>query len=560
MPVARQVAQIGSVIGRDFSRALLASAVELPDSALDEALDQLVTAGLLFRRGEGVDAAYMFKHVLVQDTAYESLLRARRAALHRTIGKALECGPEMGTARPALLGHHFAQAGEGEKASFYLLQAGEQSAAASAMIEAEAHLIRGLAITSEMADANERNRREAELTLTLGNVHMALHGIGSAEHRASLAKAVELCRALDSRDQVSVRLLARSLFGLAICELTAGSVTNYVAISREAAAAITDSSDPGLRALAAGISACGCVLGGDLKDEDLDVQWSFPAIGSRDPPEPAIDFGFDAHCFLCLYLARGAALRGYSGKARSLMDAVLDRARKIQHLPSFVVTLSVLCAAAWSLRDRLQLKYYSDEHVRATTEQGYTPWYARSISYVGWVRAAEGKHEEGLVLLDRALEQLASAGTALYVPHTCAMRADVHTQMGHPELAEADLDHALSIAERTGEAWPEAELHRRKGELRRADPLAAENCFRRAVSVARAQGAKLFELRASVSLARLWRDSGRTGEALDLLAPIYGWFTEGFEEIDLVEARTLLDELTMASTTCNSPTCRGGCS
>jgi predicted ATPase len=140
------------------------------------------------------------------------------------------------------------------------------------------------------------------------------------------------------------------------------------------------------------------------------------------------------------------------------------------------------------------------------------------------------------------------------------MRADVHAQMGHPELAEADLDHALSIAKRTGEVWPEAELHRRKGELRRANPLAAENYFQRALSVARAQGAKLFELRASVSLARLWRDNGRTGEALDLLAPIYGWFTEGFEEIDLVEARTMLDELTVASTMCDSPSCRSGCS
>jgi class 3 adenylate cyclase len=200
MPTARQVAQIGSVIGRDFSRALLAVVADLTDEAIDEGLDQLVAAGLLFRRGDGAEASYIFKHALVQDVAYESLLRARRATLHEAIGLMLERDAEAVTADPALLGHHFAHAGDAEKASLYYLQAGEQSAAASAVVEAEAHLSRGLAQAKKIVSPARRIHREAELTVTLGSVQVIARGIASPEHERTFHRAVELCRSLDTRN------------------------------------------------------------------------------------------------------------------------------------------------------------------------------------------------------------------------------------------------------------------------------------------------------------------------------------------------------------------------
>ncbi|MGH7209935.1 MAG: hypothetical protein ACREF1_00535 [Acetobacteraceae bacterium] len=180
---------------------------------------------------------------------------------------------------------------------------------------------------------------------------------------------------------------------------------------------------------------------------------------------------------------------------------------------------------------------------RVAQEQGYGYWFARSKGYTGWLAAIDGRLEEGRTLLQEELSEHAASGILLFVPYTKAMLADVHARMGEPELALAVIGEALDICARTGEAWVESELHRQKGELLRADASAAETCFRRAIEIASAQSAKLFELRASVSLARLWREHGRGEEAHALLAPIHAWFTEGFDAPDLMEATALLDEL-----------------
>jgi len=177
MPQARQVAQIGAVFGRDFSYAMIRAVADLPDQVLDDGLDQLVSSGLMFRRGERGQASYTFKHALVQDAAYDSLLRATRMALHAAIGNALERDAEVVAIDPALLGHHFAQAGAMEKAVAYFLRAGEQSAACSAMAEAHAHLTHGLALSAEMPEGPDRTLRRAELTLALGNVQMSVYGL-----------------------------------------------------------------------------------------------------------------------------------------------------------------------------------------------------------------------------------------------------------------------------------------------------------------------------------------------------------------------------------------------
>ena len=546
MPAGRQVAQVGSVFGQQFPRAMLDAVAGLPAVTIGEGLDQLTAAGLLFRRGDGADATYIFKHSLVQDAAYDSLLRARRGTLHAAIGGAFESNPEIAAARPALLGHHFGRAGDADRGSRYFLRAGEQSLAGSAMSEAEAHLRRGLALAADMKSAAERTRRQAELTLTLGNVRMAVQGIGSPAHRATFAKAAELCRTLPARDAVAERLLARALFGQWSCELQAGNLEQALRAGQELYAAGRHSPDPELRAAASGHAICHVFLG-RLEDGMAVLT---PAIGDaaiRSHKAGSMDFGFDPTCHLYAQYARSLALQGYPERARAHLRFALDRAAGLQHLPTTAVTMMIACTTSWALRDLGALGRWSRDLVRLASEEGYGLWHARGLSYAGWVRSAEGEHAEGLAMLDQALREFGAMRVCLSGPHTRAMRADVYARMGRSSLADADLDAALAICARTGEVWPEAELQRRKGELQRASRPAAEACFRRALTIARAQGAKLFELRAAAGLARLWRDHGLVAENRDLLAPVHDWFTEGFDTPDLVEARELLDQTEAAS-------------
>ena len=538
IPAARQVAQIGAVVGRSFSRVLLSTVADLPVATLDEGLDQLVAARLLFRRGEGAEAIYMFKHALVQEVAYNSLLRACRAALHGAIGAVMESDRETVTSRPALLGHHFSRAGDAEKASLFFLRAGEQSASASAMAEAEAHLTRGLAHAAQIVSLPDRTRRKAELTLTLGNVRMAVHGVGSPLHKAAFVEAADLCRTLDSSDAASLRLLARALFGQWSYELQAGNMSKGLEIGRELHTAAYSSPDPELRAAASGY-AIGYTFLARLDEALAAFAPAIADAGIRTHSAPAIDFGFDPICHLYAQYARSLALRGFPEQARRHLRFALDRAQELQHLPTTALTLMIACTTNWTMRDHAALIECSEALVRIASEQSYGFWLARGKSYAGWVKAAEGEHEEGFAMLDEALSEFAAMRIWLSGPHTRAMQADVYAWMGRSDLADTAIDDALAICVLTGEVWPKADLHRRRGELRRAEPAAAEECFQHAIAIASAQGTKLFELRASVSLARLQRDQGRRTEGHEKLAPIYGWFTEGFDIPDLVEASRL---------------------
>jgi class 3 adenylate cyclase/tetratricopeptide (TPR) repeat protein len=547
MPAAKQVAQIGAVFGRDFSHAMISAVAGLPAAVLNDGLDRLVASGLVFRRGEPPEATYTFKHALVQDAAYDSLLRARRVALHAAIGDALERDAEVVATRPALLGHHFAQAGAVEKAVAYLLRAGQQSAAGSAMAEAQAHLTRGLVIAAKIADGSDRSLRQAELTLALGNIQMAVHGYASAEHGATLTEAVELCRGLGPEHGSATKLLARALFGNWTYMLHAGQLTASCATAEEFLALGRNHADPEIRAVSATAYGVSCFFLARLQEG---VQTFTTAVADRGFEAHAAalaDFGVDGRSMLHAQFARHLACQGFPEQAGEQARTGMERARRLQHLPTIALTLSALCTTAWILRDRSALEARSSELVRLTSEQGFAFWLARGKGYAGWAAAANGRLEEGRALLAQGLAELVRDGALLYGLHARAMLADVHTRMGQSDLALAVLDEALGICSRTGEVWIEAELHRRKGELLRTDRATAEAYYQRAIEIARSQSAKLFELRAAVGLAGLWREHGRPGDARELLAPIYAWFTEGFDTPDLAESRALVDELATAS-------------
>jgi predicted ATPase len=249
-------------------------------------------------------------------------------------------------------------------------------------------------------------------------------------------------------------------------------------------------------------------------------------------------------CVLHAHWSRAEACQGYAQQAREHVRTGVQMARWLKHLPTLAITISSVCATDWVLRDKRALEARSSELVQLASEQGYESWLSRAKGYVGWIAAVNGRLEEGRYLLAERLAEMRRSGVFLYEPDTRAMLADVHARMGQPDLALAVLDEALAICARTGEVWVEAELHRQKGELLRCDRAAAEACFVMAIDTARRQSAKLYELRSAIGLARLWTAHGQHEEAHALLAPVYAWFTEGFDTPDLTEARELLDELT----------------
>ena len=546
LPVGKQVAQIGAVIGRDYSHAMISAVAGLSQAVLSEGLDQLVVAGLVFRRGEGPEATYTFKHALVQDAAYDSLMRSRRLALHASIGNALERDAELGATRLALLGHHFAEAGAAEKAVFYFLRAGEHSSGNSAMPEARAHLMRGLAMVAKMADASDRSLRRAELTLALGNVQMATRGYGSSEHGVAFTEAVRLCRLLDPKQEGAVKLLARALCGDFSYALHTGKIAVSRDIANEFLALGRDHADAEIRVMSATLYAINCFILARPREGSQILTAALDDRGFGANPAVVAEFGVDARCLRDAQFSRLLAFQGLPDQARAQIRTSLERARRLGHFPTIAIVLSTLCTTDWILRDQTELETRSSELVRLTSEQGFEFWLARGKGYAGLIAAAKGRLEEGRNLMAEGLAELSRAAILLYVPDAQAMLARVHGLMGQSDIALELLDVALAICASTGEAWIEAELHRQKAELLHTHPLAAEIYYFKAIDTARRHSAKLFELRAAVGLAGLWREHGQRGEAHSLLSPIYASFVEGFDTPDLTDARTLLNELAAA--------------
>lgn len=549
LPAAKKVAQVGAVIGRSFPHRLVAAVARLPEATLRQGCEDLVAAGLASRHGDSPETIYTFKHALVQDTAYESLLRTHRAALHARVADALlEQDPDISNTQPELLGYHCAEAKRTERATAYFLEAGTRSAGRSAMAEAKAHLAHGLALAAELPDGPARRLRQTELQLALGNVEMAIHGSGSPEHGAAVALAAELCRVLSPTDPSHVRLAVRALYGDCSYKIHRGDLDAALSVADRLLRVGRDQDDPGVRLFTAQTYGQSRFLVGRFAD----VVEAFADAASSDgdgivpETDTSGDFGTDAVVTFRIQFSRALACMGFPDQAKRQAELGLNRARQLGHLPSFAIALSVVSTAAWIIRDVPMLRTTSNALVTLSAEQGFSFWLMRGKSYAGWLAAQDGDAARGQALIKEALSGLRAAGLGVYAPHTSAMLADARAQDDRGRAAMGAVDAGLRIMARTGETWIGADLHRRKGELLLArggqrDAAAAEDSFHQAINIARNQSAKLFELRATTSLARLRLDAGKRAEAGDLLAPICGWFTEGFDAPDLREARVVLE-------------------
>jgi class 3 adenylate cyclase/tetratricopeptide (TPR) repeat protein len=538
----REVAQLGAAIGRQFSHELISALALMPQQRLDDALSQLVGAELIFQSGTPPDAVYTFKHALVQDAAYSTLLRSRRQQLHAHIAATLERQfPEIVATQPQLMAQHCAEAGLADKAVGYSLKAGHQAVARSALAEAAAQLRKGLKLIAAIADSRSQLQYELDLQMALGPALLATKGFAASEVGDTFARARTLAEQLD-RPEYQVPLL----YGLRLYHTVRSEFELGLTFADKMTQIGEARADRAVQLL--GLRCRGEV---DLYMGDFVAARAFfeQCHDMRDPTIRAVYATVAAeeqYTVMLGQLSVTLTYLGYLDQARSLRNEALLEARRLKHPYALVVMLTFAYWAAIASRSAADAKQYADEQIALATEHGFEYYLGIARVTSGWSSVASGQASDGLALVEEGLAAARETGAVFSIAYCLMMLAQGYAAMGRPKEALKHLASATELVEKNDERVWEPELDTVRGELiaMMGDRVAAEEAFQRSLTVSRNVSAKLIELRASTRLARLWRDQGKRTEARELLAPIYGWFTEGFDTLDLKQGKALLDELT----------------
>jgi class 3 adenylate cyclase/predicted ATPase len=545
-PAAKNVAQVGAAIGRDFSHELLAAAVQLGEPELEEALRRLVEAGLVFQRGVPPAAEYLFKHALVQDTAYSTLLRGPRQALHRRIAEALEQRfPDLVETRPEIVAHHYGEAALPDKAIGYWHLAGKLSVAKSAVRESIAQLRRGLSLLDGLPETRERNQLELDIHITLVSALMAGKGYADPEVVAAVERANRLVTETAS---VGTPVHFSVLYGLWVSNFTGGAIA--AALEHAATFLSSAQSQPSSGPLLVGhrILASSLMWSGDYPAALAHAETAASLHLPDEHRDSAFRYGQDIGVSAFVVLSWALWHRGYPDQSARAADRALAYSRQLGHAHTLAQALSFAGMAAVFARDVATACAHSNDCEALATEHGFPQLAATGRILQGWAFAQKGEATTGIGRIRDGLAASEATGTRVSRPLRLTLLAEALAFAGKIEEALATLDDALASAAVSGVRGWNAEIHRLCGELTArlpgADPAKAEDSFRTALAIAREQGTRGYELRAATSLARLWREQGRRTEARELLAPLYASFTEGFDTQDLKEAQRLLDELT----------------
>ena len=541
----RLVAQTGAAIGREFPYALLRAVSGLSEDRLQAALLRLVASELVFQRGAPPDAVYSFKHALVQDVAYGSLLRGSRRRLHARIAEALEADvPELMETQPELFARHYAEAGLVEKSVAAWAAAGKRSAARSALAEAAAHYQKALDQLALLPESLEHLRQELEFRSALGALLRFVKGQAAPETGEAYARTRKLWEQLGSPLEFRQVPYGQSMYHVYCGELDLARRVGEELLRLSHAR--NDSAG-----LVLGHSATGqsLLLAGGFTDcrphlEQLLSLYDPIAHGSlvqQTGSHPLMTQAFLGLALFCL---------GFPDQAIARSLACIADARKLAHPTSLAVSLAIGALLLALSGDNATLKKRADQLVAVATEQGLPFYHAWGAIFRGRAKVNDGDVAEGIALLRDGVAAYRATGAVMWLPHFIALLAGAHAEAGQVEAAVTLLDEALRTGERTGERWFAAELNRQKGELllRQGDADGAEELYLKALGSARDQAAKLWELRAATSMARLRDEQGRQVEAYDLLAPVCREFTEGFDVADLKEAKALLDRIQIAAT------------
>jgi predicted ATPase len=547
---AKELAQVGAAIGRQFSHALLASVVRKPEQELGSALDRLVAAGLLFRQGVPPHASYVFKHALVRDAAYGTLLREPRRALHARIIQTLESQfSQIAESRPELLAHHCTEAGSIEKAAYLWGKAGQWPLKRSASVEAADQFTRALAQIATLPATPALRREQIKLQVGLTVALRHTKGYAAPEAKASLDQAFSLIdrgKALGEplEDPLLLFSVLHGFWAASLIAFNGDAVralaTQFLALAKKERA--TFPLMHGHRVL--GLSL---LYTGDIPEAGAHFD---RAIALYDPVNHrplATILGVDAGVLALCYRSLALWLLGYPAAALTDADRALADAREVGHAPTLMNALALSSSAYLLCGDYVAANARLDELVAVADEKGALYWKASAMVQQGGLLTLTGKASDAIRMITSGIAALRSTGSTIFMPRSLSYLARAHAGLGHSEDAWRCIAEAMTAVETTKEKWYEADVHRTAGEIALTSPgpdaTTAEAHFERALAVARGQQAKSWELRAAMSMARLWRDQGKRQQAHDLLAPVYDWFTEGFDTLDLKEAKALLEQL-----------------
>ncbi|HEV3373285.1 MAG TPA: adenylate/guanylate cyclase domain-containing protein [Xanthobacteraceae bacterium] len=547
---AKEVARIGAVIGREFSHALIAAVAGQSENELASALERLVAAGLLFRQSAPPHASYLFKHALVQDAAYGTLLREPRRVLHARIAETLESRfPEIAERQPELLARHCAEAGQIEKAADLWAKAGQRSLARSALVEAAEQLGRALDLIATLPGTPALRRTQIKLQVALITPLLHVKGYNAPETKAAMERArllMEQAAALGEPAEDPL-LLFSVLYGFWAARTVAFNGEGIRALAAQFLALAQKQGTTVPLVIGHRLMGTSLMSTGDIAEGRAHCD---RAVALYDPAAHralAMGFGHDARVGILCYRPFALWMLGYPDAAHADADQALKDAREIGHAATLLIALYYAPATYLLCGDYQAATAVINELLALAEEKASVQWKSAGMFVRSWLVALTGTAADAVVAITAGVSAYRSTGATAWTPSYLSYLAEAHAQLGQFDDAWRCIGEATAMIESTGERWWEADIYRRAGDIALMAPgrdaAKAQACFERALAVARRQQAKSWELRAAISVARLRRDQGKRDEARDLLAPVYGWFTEGFDTFDLKQAKVLLDEL-----------------
>jgi class 3 adenylate cyclase/DNA-binding response OmpR family regulator/predicted ATPase len=540
---AKEIAQIGSVIGREFSQPLLAVVARASTTSLQAALAQLEASELVFANRQSSDVTYRFKHALLQDAAYATLSRVKRQQLHSLVAEALENGfPLTVETQPELLAHHFTQAGLTDRAVDYLLKAGQRSIEHSANVGAIGHLTYALELLRGLPDAPQRKHARFRAEVMLAHAMMAAYGYAAPMRREALLRA----RALIDNSTDPAQKFAL-LYGIWAFHYVAGEIAKQRTAAAEFMAEAEQTTDLAMQCIANRIVGTTHLTMGEFA-----TGWNHlkRARELYDPERHAGHrhrYGQDIGAATLCYLSWALWHLGYVDQASEAATEAMNLAEKLSHPHTLVYTICHARGFMDLFRRRNDDMQYARLVISICNDNALLHWVNCGNILDGWAAVCAGQVDQGIKTLREGLVGWQKGGARLWMPTFLMLEAEACAKAGRDAAALQVIERAVAICEDNGERWAMAEVLRTKARLqqstRRANFLEIESILIDSLEIARRQQARCWELRTSCDLSRLWQRRGQSKKALELLQPVYDQFTEGFDTADLRDAQRLLRDL-----------------